>query len=142
LASPYQLTSVRISPFCELARWVLERQGIVYQESCHAPIWNVPYTKAAGNTVNVPVVVAPDASFEISAFLTYIDVRARADEKLFPVDPTQRAEVQAFVQSTLTDLAIAVRLYAYANMLPNGRVTGPLMATSAPWWERAFIGLL
>lgn len=142
MASPYQLTSVRISPFCELARWVLERQGIVYQESCHAPIWNVPYTKAAGNTVNVPVVVAPDASFEVSAFLTYIDARARVDEKLFPADPALRAEVQAFVQSTLTDLAIAVRLYAYANMLPNGRITGPLMATRAPWWERTFIGLL
>ena len=27
-------------------------------------------------------------------------------------------------------------------MLPSGRVTGPLMATSAPWWERAFISRL
>jgi cytochrome P450/glutathione S-transferase len=141
LASPYQLTSVRISPFSELARWVLERHGIVYQESCHAPIWNVPYTKAAGDTVNVPVVRAPDASFQVAEFLTYIDARARADEKLFPVDPAERAEAEAFVHSTLTDLGIAVRLYAYVNMLPNGRITGPLMATRAPWWERAFISL-
>jgi cytochrome P450/glutathione S-transferase len=141
LAPAYKLTSVRISPFCELARWVLERQGIFYEEACHAPIWNVPYTKAAGNTLNVPVVRAPEVSFEISKFLAYIDALARAGEKLFPVDPAERADADAFVQSTLTDLSIAVRLYAYANMLPNGRVTGPLMATHAPWWERAFISL-
>jgi cytochrome P450/glutathione S-transferase len=140
LGSPYQLTSVRISPFCELARWILERQGIYYQESCHAPIWNVPYTKSAGNTVNVPVVQAPDATFQIADFLTYIDAHARADEKLFPTDPAQRAEANAFVHSILTDLAIAIRRYAYANMLPN-RMTGVLMTTRAPWWERAFIKL-
>jgi cytochrome P450/glutathione S-transferase len=140
LGSPYQLTSVRISPFCELARWILERQGISYQESCHAPIWNVPYSKSAGNTVKVPVVQAPDATLQIADFLTYIDARARTDERLFPIDPVQRGEVNAFVHSILTDLAIAVRLYAYANMLPN-RVTGDLMATRAPWWEKAFIKL-
>lgn len=140
MGSPYQLTSVRISPFCELARWILERQGIYYQESCHAPIWNVPYTKSAGNTVNVPVVQAPDATFQIADFLTYIDAHARADEKLFPTDPAQRAEANAFVHSILTDLAIAIRRYAYANMLPN-RMTGVLMTTRAPWWERAFIKL-
>ena len=82
MAPVYQLTSVRISPFCELARWVLERQGILYQETCHAPIWNVPATKAAANTVNVPAIVAPDASFQIFEFLNYIDARARDGEKL------------------------------------------------------------
>jgi len=142
LAPVYQLTSVRISPFCELARWVLERHGILYQETCHAPIWNVPATKAAANTVNVPAIVVPDSSFQIYEFLNYLDARARDGEKLFPIDPAQRADAEAFVQSTLTDLSIAVRLYAYANMLPNGRITGPLMATRAPWWERAFIRLL
>jgi cytochrome P450/glutathione S-transferase len=138
LGFPYQLTSVRISPFCELARWVLERQGIVYEEECHAPIWNVPYTKAAANTVNVPAVRAPEAAFQIAELLNYIDARARADEKLFPVDPAQRAEMNAFVHSMLTDLSIAIRLYAYSNMLPN-RMTGGLMTTRSPWWERMIV---
>ena len=135
---PYQLTSVRISPFCELARWVLERQGIVYEEECHAPIWNVPYTKAAANTINVPAVRVPDAAFQIAEFLNYIDARARANEKLFPADPAQRAEMNAFVHSMLTDLAIAIRLYAYSNMLPNP-MTGGLMTTRSPWWERVIV---
>jgi cytochrome P450/glutathione S-transferase len=138
LGFPYQLTSVRISPFCELARWVLERQGICYDEDCHAPIWNVPYTRAAANTVNVPAVCVPDAAFQIGEFLNYLDARARADEKLFPADPVARAEMDAFVQSVLTDLAIATRLYAYSNMLPN-RMTGGLMTTRAPWWERVIV---
>jgi cytochrome P450/glutathione S-transferase len=140
LGSPYQLTSVRISPFCELARWILERQGISYDEACHAPIWNVPYTKAVANTVNVPAIQAPDADFQIAEFLNYIDARARADEKLFPTDPVQRAEVDAFVQSILKDLAISIRLYAYGNMLPNP-MTGMLMTDRSPWWERAFVKL-
>ncbi|HEY0759523.1 MAG TPA: cytochrome P450 [Acidisarcina sp.] len=139
MPSPYQLTSVRISPFCELARWVLERQGIDYQESCHAPVWNVPYTRAAGNTINVPVVQTPDANLQIGEFLTYIDARARDDDKLFPSDPAERADAEVLVHSILTELALTIRLYAYANMLPNRQVTGPLMATRAPWWERAFI---
>jgi cytochrome P450/glutathione S-transferase len=117
---------------------VLERQGISYDEDCHAPIWNVPYTQAAANTVNVPAVCVPDAAFQIAEFLKYIDARARADEKLFPADPGQRAEMDAFVQSILTDLAIAIRLYAYSNMLPNP-ITGGLMTTRAPWWERVIV---
>ena len=137
---PYQLTSVRISPFCELARWVLERQGICYDEDCHAPIWNVPYTQAAAKTVNVPAVRVPDASFEIAEFLNYIDARARADDRLFPTDPAARAEMDAFVHSMLTDLGIAIRLYAYSNMLPN-RMTGGLMTTRAPWWERLCVSV-
>jgi glutathione S-transferase len=142
LASPYQLTSVHISPFCELARWVLERRGIYYNEECHAPIWNVPYTKKAGQTVNVPVVEAPDATFTIAGFLTYIDARARADEKLYPSDPVQRAEMDVLIKYVLTDLAIAVRMYVYANMLPNRKVTGPLMTCKSPWWEKATVKLL
>ncbi len=140
MGSPYQLTSVRISPFCELARWILEHQGISYNEDCHAPIWNVPYTKAVANTVNVPAIQAPDAAFQIAEFLNYIDARARDDEKLFPLDPAQRAEAAAFVQSILSDLSNSVILYAYGNMLPN-RMTGTLMTEHAPWWERALVKL-
>jgi hypothetical protein len=76
MASWYQLISVRISPFSELGRWVLERQGIAYRESCHAPILNVPFTWAEGRSSNVPVVSAPDATFEVREFLHYIDRRA------------------------------------------------------------------
>ena len=141
MASWYRLTSVRISPFCELARWVLERQGIVYCESCHAPIWNVPYTKSAAHTINVPAIRAPEASFQIAEFLTWIDARARADEKLFPPAPSDRRQAEDFIHSILTELSIAIRLYAYANMLPNRQVSGALMTTRAPWWERAFVRL-
>jgi hypothetical protein len=65
----YKLISIRISPFCELARWVLERQGIRYRESCHAPLLSLPFTWAANRSLNVPVVLAPDATFNVQEFL-------------------------------------------------------------------------
>jgi len=139
MAYAYQLVSVRISPFCELARWVLDLQGLPYQERCHAPIWNVPFTQSAGHTVNVPVVTTPDAALEIGPFLEYATARARPDLALLPIDSAARKEIQALTASILTGLAIDVRLYAYANMLPNRRVTGALMTARAPWLERVLV---
>jgi cytochrome P450 len=139
MACWYELTSVRISPFCELARWVLERAGIAYKESGHAPIWNVPFTRFAARTVNVPAARTPDAALEALPLLEYIDARARDSDKLYPSDPDLRREVDSLVKSFFADLAIAVRLYAYSNMLPNSAVTGALMTDRAPWWEVAFV---
>src|SRR5262245_11956242 len=141
MASWYRLTSVRISPFCELARWILDRYGIAYRETCHAPIWNVPFTKVAGNTSNVPVIEAPDAVFEVQQFLEYLDARARPDEKLLPTDPHLRREADELTRWILEEVAIDVRLYAYAHMLPNRRVTSALMTANVPLWERAFVKL-
>src|SRR5215212_2289304 len=123
----YELTSVRISPFCELARWVLELAGIAYKESCHAPIW--------GGGSTPPIVKAPDAVLDARSLLEYLDTRLPESEKLYPLDPEQRRHVETLVQSFFDHLALDVRLYAYANMLPNARVTAPLMTDRAPWWE-------
>jgi cytochrome P450/glutathione S-transferase len=135
----YKLISIRISPFCELARWVLERQGIRYRESCHAPLLSLPFTWAANRSLNVPVVLAPDATFNVQEFLNCIDNRARADQRILPQDPHERADAEELIGSILNELAISVRQYAYANMLPDRQVTSALMIVRAPWWERAFV---
>jgi cytochrome P450/glutathione S-transferase len=142
MACWYELTSVRISPFCELTRWVLERAGIAYKEAGHAPIWNVPFTQIAAKTVNVPAILTPDTAFEALPFLEYLDARLRDSDKLYPSDPEQRRQVVSMVNDFFANLAIWVRLYAYANMLPNSKVTGALMTDQAPWWEKAFVRLL
>jgi cytochrome P450/glutathione S-transferase len=85
------------------------------------------------------VVLAPDAIFEVQKFLHFVDNRARADEKILPQDPDERQDAEHLIGSILNELAISVRQYAYANMLPNRRVTGALMVVRAPWWERAFV---
>jgi len=135
----FKLISIRISPFCELARWVLERQGIPYREECHAPILSLPFTWVADRSLNVPVVVAPDATLEVKDFLDYIDMRARASDKILALDADERQAAEQIIASLLTGLAITVRQYAYANMLPNRKVTSTLMVVRAPWWEWAFV---
>jgi cytochrome P450/glutathione S-transferase len=135
----YRLISIRISPFCELARWILERQGIPYREACHAPLLSLPFTWAADRSLNVPVVLAPDATFDVQEFINHIDNRARVDERILPQEPHERQEAEELIDSILKKLAISVRQYAYANMLPNRRVTSRLMIVRAPWWERAFV---
>jgi hypothetical protein len=107
MASWYSLTSVAISPFCELARWSLDRAGIPYREACPAPLWNIPFTKLAGGGVNVPVVPAPAAVLDARTLLDYLDARARTDERLFPADADACREVTELVDSFCGDLAIA-----------------------------------
>jgi cytochrome P450/glutathione S-transferase len=141
MASWYQLTSVHISPFCELARWTLDLAGLAYSESCHVPILNVPFTLRAGGGANVPVVQTPDAILDAPQLLEYIDARARPGSNLYPREGEARRDVEALVRSILDDLGIAVRLYAYANMLPDKRSTYPLMTSRAPAWERALVYL-
>lgn len=118
---------------------MLERQGIPYRESCHAPLLSLPFTWAADRNLNVPVILAPDTTCEVQKFINYIDNRARADDKILPQDPHGRQEAEDLIGFILNELAISVRQYAYANMLPNRRVTGALMIVRAPWWERAFV---
>jgi cytochrome P450/glutathione S-transferase len=135
----FKLISIRISPFCELARWVLEREGIPYREECHAPILSLPFTWLADRSLNVPVVLAPDATLAVKDFLDYIDARARATDELLPVNADERQEAEQIIASLLTGLAITVRQYAYANMLPNRKLTSTLMAVRVPWWEWTFV---
>ena len=122
----FKLISIRISPFCELARWVLERQGIPYREECHAPILSLPFTWMADRSLNVPVILAPDSTLDVKDFLDYIDARARATDKILPLDAGERQEAERMIASLLTGLSITVRQYAYANMLPNSAVTGAM----------------
>jgi cytochrome P450/glutathione S-transferase len=135
----FKLISIRISPFCELARWVLERQGIPYREECHAPILSLPFTWMADRSLNVPVILAPDSKLDVKDFLDYIDARARATDKILPLDAGERQEAERMIASLLTGLSITVRQYAYANMLPNRQVTSSLMVVRVPWWEWAFV---
>jgi cytochrome P450/glutathione S-transferase len=135
----FKLISIRISPFCELARWVLERQGIPYREECHAPILSLPFTWVADRSLNVPVILAADTTLEVKDFLDYIDARARASDKILPLDGGERQEAEQIIVSLLTGLAITVRQYAYANMLPNRKVTSSLMVVRVPWWEWSFV---
>ena len=135
----YELISIRISPFSELARWVLELNGIAYKESCHAPIFSIPFTRLAGGSANVPAATTPDAVLDGRPLLEYIDARARDGDKLYPLDPARHAEVDSLVHRFYEELAVTVRLYAYANMLPNRKVTGALMTFRVPWWEAALV---
>jgi glutathione S-transferase len=135
----YELTSVRISPFCELSRWVLEHGGFPYKEECHAPIFNIPFTRMAGGSVNVPAIKTPTGTMEALPFLEYLDALTVVGSRLYPSDPDQRREVASLVESFFKVLAVAVRLYAYSNMLPNGRVTGRLMTDRAPAWEGVLV---
>ena len=50
-----RMISVAVSPYCELARWVLDRLGIPYVEECHTPVFSVLATRRYGGGVVVPV---------------------------------------------------------------------------------------
>jgi len=121
MPSRFELISVRISSFCELARWVLDRAGIPYKESYHAPLWR--------RAAHAAIIKTPDAILDARSLI----------ETLFPSDPDQRREVDSLVQAFFEDLAGPILVYAYANMLANPNVTTTLITDRAPWWEAVFV---
>jgi glutathione S-transferase len=78
----------------------------------------------------------------IQDLLNHIDACARPDDRILALDTEERQRAEELIGSILAGLAIQVRQYAYANMLPNRRVTSALMIVRAPWSERVFVTCL
>jgi cytochrome P450/glutathione S-transferase len=121
------MISIPISPFCEMAKWALDRLGVEYYEECHAPVIHAISTKLHGAGIQVPVVVNATSTLpDGRAVVAYYDARARADESLFPADPARRKTVQELYDLFCTRLGVSVRAWAYAYMLPIRELTIPM----------------
>lgn len=126
------MVSVPVSPYCELARWTLDRLGVAYEEECHAPVFHLlPALRHGGGTA-VPVLDTGEGSLsDARQVVDYCERRAPEPLRLYPSDPDERVEAKALFDSFFDELGVAVRAWAYAYMLPRRE------STSAVWLDRA-----
>ena len=136
------MISVPVSPYVELARWVLERLSVDYVEQRHAPVFNtLAARRHRGGTV-VPVLDIGERSLtDARQIVDHYDASAPEPLRLFPREAPQRDEARALFDELYDGLGVAVRAWAYAYQLPQRAVTTRAWIAGAPLHERLIVPL-
>lgn len=137
------MVSIPVSPYCEMARWLLDRLAIPYNEECHAPVFHKRATRRKGGDAIVPVLNTSDAVLsDARQILNYYEARSPQHQQLFPADTGLRAETLQLFNLFYDTFGVAVRAWAYAHLLPFNRAAAiRLWTTRAPAWERMLVPL-
>jgi glutathione S-transferase len=137
------MISVPVSPYVELARWVLERLSVDYTEECHAPVFNTIAARGHGGGTVVPVLdIGATSLTDARQVVDHYDAQAPPELALYPTDPAGRAEAKALFDELYDGLGVAVRAWAYAYQLPQRAVTTRAWLYRAPRHERVLVALL
>jgi cytochrome P450/glutathione S-transferase len=138
------MVSIPASPYCEMARWLLDRLAIPYREECHAPVCHRRAARRLGGTGEVvPVLDTSDATLDgARAALDYYEARCPEHLRLYPSDGQARAETRELFDLFYDEFGEAVRAWAYAYMLPFNRAALlRLWTKGAPLSERLTVPL-
>ena len=138
------MVSIPVSPYCEMARWLLDRLAIPYNEECHAPVFHARATRRRGvHGGIVPVLDTSDAILsDARQIVDYYEARVTERQRLFPSDTQLQAETRKLFNLFYDMFGVAVRAWAYAHMLPfNREATIRVWTTRAPAWERTLVPL-
>jgi cytochrome P450/glutathione S-transferase len=138
-----RMLSIPVSPYCELACWVLDRLGIPYEEECHAPVFNVIASYRYGGGSVVPLVDTGETVLQDARqVVNYYDARTPAGRRLWPEPSKARSEARELFDFFFETFGTAVRAWAYAYMLPQRRSTVRAWVARVPWWERVAVQIL
>jgi len=111
------LITIRVSHFCEKARWALERAGVGFVEEAHPPLLHLLATVPRGGR-SVPMLVTPHGTLKDSAaIVAHADRKGPRERSLFPEDPKECAEAEALARRFDDDLGPAVRRILYDEIL-------------------------
>lgn len=135
-----RLITIPISHYCERARWALEWAGLDVVEERHLQIFHARAVRRAGGRRTVPVLIDGDQVFTDSA-----DIVAHADatgrRRLYPDDPGQRAEVEAFERELAGSFGVETRRLAYGLFLELPKLMLRYNNQGAPAHERLAVRL-
>ena len=134
------MVTVDVSPYCELARWTLDRLGVSYTRENHAPFLHRLATKRHRGGSTVPVLdIGRTSLTDARQIVEYYDARAPEGLRLYPADAVARADAKRLFDEYFDVLGVAVRAWAYAYQLPLRRTTAAAWTDSAPVWERRVV---
>ena len=131
------LVTIPISHFCEKARWALERAGLDYEERRHIQLVHWLAAKRWGGDITAPVLATPEGVYAQSHdILRYADEHLPAATRLYPSDPTERAEVVALEERFGAVLGVEGRRWLYHEVFKDARRFSSYNLEGVPGWER------
>jgi cytochrome P450 len=134
-----KLISTRLAPPAELARWLMERQSIPYEEEIHAPVFHARRSRRYGVGVELPVMVWPEkATAGVMALLDSLDERGRIGERLWGEGEQKRRNTREVVEFFHANLFLAVNLFYFYTLPDRSAMIEPAVH-GAPFWERACV---
>ncbi len=126
------LVSINVDNYDEVARWVLDRNSILYIDERHAPGFRISHGQ--------PSLIMTDGIVgQPHGILAYIEDRCAPHRKLYPADDAKRKEVEELCCQFATEpdgnLREWVSRYTYSVFLPHKDITLDLMRADASFWE-------
>ena len=124
----------------EIARWVLDRNDILYRDEPHAP----PFCASVVNRLtgatgpsNCPALIRTDALlYTTDSIVEYLDQRSTPSKRLLPADAGKRKEVLALYNLFTGELEERVMQYVYAQLLPSPDLARTLFTQRIPALEK------
>lgn len=135
---PHRLITIPASHYCDKARWALERANIAFVEDGHAPLLHWRKTRPLGRT-SVPCLVLQDGQLigESTDIVHFADRALPPHQRLFPVEPDLRAEVERWVSLFDNKAGPYARRIVYGYLLDRRQDTVQAVAsTGVPRWEQ------
>jgi glutathione S-transferase len=131
-----RLVTIPISHYCEKARWALERAGIPYREERHVQGIHRIAARRAGGGRTTPVLVTPEGALgESEEILRWVDGRTPPEQRLFPCEPAERAEVERLSRRFDERLGPRGRRFMYVKMLAQPELMMRFNNQGVPRWE-------
>jgi glutathione S-transferase len=126
------LVTIPLSHYCEKARWALDLAGLPYREEGSLPGLHLLATRRRGGR-STPLLVTPDGVLKDSTdILSWIDRHHR----LYPDEPSARAEALALEDTFDQKLGPHVRRVGYFHALPDREAALAIVTQGVPAWQR------
>ncbi len=124
----------------EIARWVLDRNDILYKDEPHAPhLYTKAVNKLTGKKIpgNNPVLVMTDALiYRTDSIVNYFEQRCLPEKKLLPTDSEKRNEVIELYNLFGDELEDKVSKYVMAEVLTSKKTAKKLFKQRVPQHEK------
>ncbi len=129
-----------VSGFSEIARWVLDKNQILYIEDAHAPriyIKKVNKLTGTNGVGNAPAHITTDSLvFTAESIIQYYDQRIPIEQRLIPKDPVKQGEVMKLYHSFVDDLNQYVWQYLYTELFRSRKDAIKLLKRNVPFLDR------
>lgn len=133
------LVTIRVSHYCEKARWALERAGVGFIEEAHPPLLHLTATVPRGGR-SVPILVTPHGTLRDSvAIVAHADRLGPREKTLFPDDPGQAAEAEALCKRFDDVVGPAVRRILYHDILGVPELERAILLHATRPWEARLV---
>jgi cytochrome P450/glutathione S-transferase len=132
--------SNNISGNDEIARWVLDRNDILYKDEPHAPHLHIKpvnkITGAKGNRNN-PVLVKTDTLlYTTDSVVQYLDQLSEPAKRLLPDDLVTRKQVLELYNLFTNEFEDKVTKFVYVQMLSDASLARSVFTKDAPFSEK------